>query len=708
MNITHLKVENYKGLREAECGMSNFVCVVGQNNAGKSSLLQALLLFVNGTKLSPAEYYDPDQEILITVTLAGVTAEILSSLTDEHRDKLAQYVSGGTLVLARRYATSGSSKLKVVTLVPRDKKYRSEEVGLTFKGKKGAENGKALLERYPSTTTREDAANIKTQKAAKDVVEKYVDSLPPSQLTKDDISLPTGIDNSIRSLLPEPIYIPAVKDLSDDLKTRSGASFGKLISILLDMIAGELGEEAKTFDDLRKKLNRIYQDDGTVVDERLSKVKMIERRIQENLSETFRDVKIELEIPPPEIKTVLSSATIVADDGVRGPVDNKGDGFKRAVAFSILRSYVQLSHDAVWGEDGDSARRQREKFIFLFEEPELYLHPSAQNILFDALVLISSEHQVIVTTHSPFFFSAGETTMFVKIQKKQDEGFSRPASSCSVIDLGDLKEKDKFQLICFESSNLAFFSDRIVLVEGDSELIVLPHIAQLLDSRWDFKSTSTSLIKTSGKGSFRRYANFFRRFGVDVAIVADLDVLVDGFAQLEPSDSARRIRDSLLRDVDAIIKREDDLPKPDVKLLQRELQRGRARQIYDKILCAREVREHDKVVGLLGDLFVFEKTNPRLAVLKDSSKVEIQRRKRELLAELRSCSIYVLEKGAIEAYYPVSVTGSDKPTRAQSLCKEISCTQDARSLGEKIDDCGEYVPEFEAIFRGIFGGAEGR
>ena len=175
------------------------------------------------------------------------------------------------------------------------------------------------------------------------LIQAYVSTLDEDLFESHDIPLPTGIDNSIRSILPEPIYIPAVKDLSDDLKTKESASFGKLLNILLGVIEDDLVEATETFENLRRKLNRVIKEDGTIVDDRMDRVIEIEKTIQENLQETFRDVAIELEIPPPEIKTVLSNATIIADDGVRGPIDNKGDGFKRAITFSILRSYVQLS-----------------------------------------------------------------------------------------------------------------------------------------------------------------------------------------------------------------------------------------------------------------------------------------------------------------------------------------------------------------------------
>ncbi|MBL7188543.1 MAG: ATP-dependent endonuclease [Phycisphaerae bacterium] len=704
MKLAHISVENYKGLREIESNLSDFVCAVGENNAGKSSLLQALLLFVNGTKLSSAEFYEPDKEILIKVRLTGVTGETLSTLTDEHRTKIEPYVDAENLVLARRYATDGSSKLRIVTLVPRDPKYHADQIDAFFKGKKGKENGEALRTFYPETTTPAEADNVSTQKAAKEIIERYINAMPVDQLAPDDIPLPTGIDNSIRSLLPEPVYIPAVKDLTDDLKTKESASFGKLLNILLDVIEDDLTEAAETFENLRKKLNRVVNEDGSITDDRMDRVKEIENTIQTNLQETFRNVTIELEIPPPEIKTVLSNATIVADDGVRGPVDNKGDGFKRAITFSILRSYVQLSQDTTWKKDAEDAKPTRKKFLFLFEEPELYLHPRAQNILYDALALISEKHQVIVTTHSPFFFSAEETKTFVKVKKVQNEDLPKPIGECLAIDLTDVTEKDKFQLISFESSNLAFFSNRIVLVEGDSELIALPHIAQLLDSRWDFKSTSTNLIKISGKGSFKRYSDFFSRFNVDVAIVADLDVLIEGYDKIEPSEHAIELREQMLKEVDTIIDEENKLPEPKMRLLRDELQRDRAQRLYHDICAARSGGDHDTVSQLLDELFIFERTKPRMEILKDTSRPEILDRKRELLSELRTHHVYVLEKGAIEDYYPAGVTGPDKPTKAQCLCNIVNTPEAVRAMCDEVDVNGAPVSEFDAIFQGIFSG----
>ena len=704
MKLTSVSVTNYKGLIEADCKLSDFVCVVGENNAGKSSLLQAILLFINGSKLSRDAFYEPEKEILITVHLSDVSRNVLSKLEDDHRQKIEAYVVTENLSLARRYSTDGTSKLRVVTHVPKEAKYRAETVNMTFSGKKGKEIAELLRAIYPEVGDDATISAVGTQKTAKELIEAHVAKLPPKDLVLDDIPLPTGIDNSIRAILPEPIYIPAVKDLIDDLKTKEGASFGKLLNILLDVIEEDLVEAAETFENLRKKLNRIQQPDGSVSDERMDRVKRIESTIQDNLKETFRDVRIELEIPPPEIKTILSNASVLADDGVRGPVDNKGDGFKRAITFSILRTYVQLSQDKDWRKDPDDKKPTRDRFLFLFEEPELYLHPRAQNILFEALSLISNRHQTIVTTHSPLFFSADETTTFAKIYKKDIGDGKKPVGICKDVDVSDLNEKDKFQLISFESSNHAFFSRHIVLVEGDSELIVFPYLARVLNRSWDFRSTSTSLIKSSGKGSFQRYRNFFARFDVDISLIADLDTLLDGFEKLGASQAAKDLRNELIVMLDAVVDAENLKPEPSARLVRAEIQKDRFHVKLKALSDARADANNDLVADLLNEIFLFERSKPRLEVLQDHSRPDILAKKRELITELRRSGVYILEKGAIEAYYPATVTGPDKPSKAQSFCAEVSSREQGIALCELLDVEGEQVPELDVVFGGVFSG----
>jgi len=689
MKITNLKIKNYKSLKDINVKLSNFTCIIGENNAGKSTFIQTLLLFLKGNKLKEENFYDSSKDILITVIFEGITADDLEILEESHRDKLKKYIKeDGTLKLARRYShIDYTSKLRNIKLVPIDKKFDSKKITENFKGKKKKQEIQELLKLEYSELEMDKIKEVSTIKKAKELIYSYMQNLSLENFAEKDVDLESGFDNTIKAFFPEPIYIPAVKDLSNEMKTKDSASFGKLLNILLDVIEDDLNDTKEIFEGLREKLNRVEHDDGTISDNRIQKVIDIEEKIQKNLSETFKNVNIEIEIPPPEIKTILSSATIVANDGVKGSIEHKGDGFKRAITFSILRSYVELSNENGWQKEG-SKSKQKDNFLFLFEEPELYLHPHAQNILFEALAFISEHNQVLVTTHSPLFLTPDKTKTFIKIKRQSEK--ENPFSTANYIDLTEMKYKDKFQLISFETSNNAFFSNKIVLVEGDSELIVLPHIAKLVNSKYDFKHQSISLIKTGGKGSFKRYIDFFKNFDIDIFMIADLDVLTSGFKLLGVNEGdIKDIHSRLMENVKIKMTNQE---LPNNKTYNKKLSNNNAQSIYGKIKEARSNNNDTLVLKLLDELFSFESKKSELEFLKQESEC-----KSELLKKLREKNIFVLSQGDIESYYPDFVEGSknEKLKMAQSYCAEVkSLDYNEIFYDEKI--------EFKIIFEQIF------
>ena len=106
-----------------------------------------------------------------------------------------------------------------------------------------------------------------------------------------------------------------MKDFKDDIKTSESTPFGKILGILLKVIEPALAEEGELFEKLNAKLNPVRNADGSIQDNRLSPIKLIERTVEKYTQDSFRNVKLRIEIPPPELKTVLSSASIYVDDG---------------------------------------------------------------------------------------------------------------------------------------------------------------------------------------------------------------------------------------------------------------------------------------------------------------------------------------------------------------------------------------------------------
>jgi len=722
MRLTRLSITNYRALRDVTIPLSRFGCLIGENNSGKSSFLQVLSLFFSGTKLVASHFFDESKPIRIAVTFEDITDADLARLADEHRTRVAGIVKNGRLVLVRAYDTAGKSSLLYNTLTPNDARFSADSIASLVKSQRAGQTFvNKVVQAFPELNGVVDMTM--NQDAVKQKIHVLADSLPDDQKTAADQPLPTGIDKSIEPMLPDPIYIPAVKDLADDIKTTESTPFGKILAILLQAVESKLPDAQRLFEELNAKLNRVQQADGTVVDGRLDEVKLIESTVEKYVRESFADVALQITIPPPELKTVFSSARIYANDGVDGLIDSKGDGLRRAIVFSILRSYVELKARLAPVVTPVEAPAQAAEptqpkvepapasYLLLFEEPELFLHPKAQHILFDALRVFSREHHVLVTTHSPMFFGPGVTETFVKLRKVSDAAIApRPFTSVQPVDLSDMTAKDQFQIICFENNNAAFFADTVVLVEGDSDYLLMPHIARTLDPAWNMAKAPVVFARITGKGNILRYREFFTKFGVRIPVIADLDLLVNGFDHIAPADAVKTARNNLLAKVDELIV--PDANGPSAKDAKDAHESGELRGLWRKVresqskLQAGECTqaEHDAAVEAF---FAWQRKSERLAVLKTSTDVQMLQLKNRLIEMLRGVDVYVLERGAIEQYYPDTITGADKPSRAQDFCTKVA-TRD-----EILACCGEQsverngalqsIKEFDLIFQGIFG-----
>lgn len=709
MQFSRLRIQNFRSILDAEVPLSPFVCGVGQNNSGKSSLLMSLSLFVSGTKLSRSDFYDPEREIVISVTFDHVDEESLSLLAEEHRERIAGLVCAQSLTLVRRYDTDGTSRLRCKRLQPRDTRFRTDFIAEVFKGKKGKQLLETATAEYPELTTAFEGSEKATIGAYQAIVQAHAATLPVEEMTLEECDLPTGLPESVRAMLPEPVYIPAVMDAKDEVKTKEASSFGKILKILLDLIneTEQIQTITKAFDELHGLLNRRTLADGKVVDGRIDEVKRIEASMTRFIREQFRDVDVEIEIPPPDMRTVFGNAKIFLNDGIRGEIETKGDGLKRAVTFALFRTFVDLRQAQ---KAATAEPRKRGRYLFLFEEPELYLHPRAQRILFQALAEISHDHQVVVSTHSPYFFSPTATGTFLRLHRVANGAVpqSPPITRVVPVDVAnDISKRDAFQIICYENNNAAFFCDRVVLVEGDSDILYLKHLARTLNADWDLDRHNVAVVRICGKGSFARYRTFFEAFGLRVFIIADLDVIIDQYEKLGAPPAAAEGRSRLISDIDAIIA----TTPPDVLIKSEKLKdicaKATFRDKYEQ--CKTAVQQlaagasaTPELLAAFGALFSEEHNIRRRAVLGVHPKV--LHAKERLLATLRCSGICVLSQGAVEEYYPPDCEGGDKPSKALAACARIRTTDDVRAVSPEIaDEAGQQCPEFDLIFGTIFG-----
>ncbi|MER7044215.1 AAA family ATPase [Streptomyces jumonjinensis] len=697
MRLEHIMIDNFRGLSHVDMSFSRFGCLIGENNAGKSSVFQALNMFLRSGSAVDTDFLSPARPIRIRLTFTGIGAADLERLEESHRSRIEPVVADGRLTLARTYEGVGKGTMWVVGKVPRDLRFRKEALEKVLRPKISTEE----LEENVKYTYPEIFAKLSgkiTRTAVKREWAECVANLRDDEYTTGDEALMTGLDKSVAPLLPEPIYIPAVKELNDDLKTSSTATFGRLLSILFEDIEHQLPQLEASFEQLRSQLNVVSQEDGGESDGRLPEVREIESLIQRNLQESFPRASVRLEIPPPRLRSLLEGAQITVNDGINGPFKTKGDGLRRSVAFAILRAYVDMK--TAKPTKPDSAQQP---CLLMFEEPEVFLHPQAQRQLFDALTVFSGYNDVLVSTHSSSFCAPGATGTFVKVVK--DHTLEPPASRTCVIDLSDMDARDQFEIITHENNEAAFFATSVLLVEGPSDRTLIPHIARSLSPQWDFDKHGAAIAKVEGKGSIERYRSFFQRFEMRVAVVADLDAVLDGFDKLGASDECRQLRDRVVSKVNELVKDEDiKVSSSTLKSLGRS---GSARTLWEHAQLkgeehAQGLCEFEELDAAVKVFFARSASGTARRILEDAEDLELEKMKLDLLRMLRHEDIYVWERGAIEAYYPElqANESNNKNDRARMFCERYTTADAIRGLPVFK---GSAACEFDLIFEAFFG-----
>ena len=673
MRISKIHIENFRGLKEIDLTPSQMNCIIGENNAGKSTALLAINLFLNGTKISESDYYDKSKEIFIDITFSDLNENDLNKISDEeNRSRIQNIIKNNTISFRRKYKLDFTSDLLCYKKIPIDTIYNANWITNELKGKKSAEIKALMRDTYQLPP--DIASSISTQTGAREKIEELIENLPEDKFQYGWENLPTGFSNTVTPMFPEPIYIPAVKDFSDETKTKESTSFGKLIKILFKQIeqSPEFLDIKNSFEKLNKMLNRqlIKDEDGTesTLDERLPSLKLLEAEIEKVFQESFSQIKLELEIPNPEVKQIFNSTQILIDDGIKTTIDYKGDGVKRTLVFSILRTYVEkLNSD-----------NQNTDYIFLFEEPELYLHPNGQRILYNVLEKLSLKDQVFVTTHSPNFFSAtAKETCFIKIYK--EFSCTPPSSKAKEINfVQNSSYKDAFQIICYENSTPAFFSKKVLLVEGDSDLIFLKGLSKFINESYCFEKTNIPIIRINGKMNTKRFYDFYKHFDIEVYSLLDLDILIDGFDKLElvkNNSELQDLRNNLLNKLDQICEEQDIESRIKGSMISEHVKKRSWQEKYTRLKeLAYKVKNKEEIEDIelqeIDELFEFETNNKRREALKLSETFYLDE-KIQLINRLYDLGYFVLNLGAIEAYYPELTSGEDKPSKALNALKII-------------------------------------
>ena len=474
--LSEITIRNFKSIRNETFELSAFTPLVGYNNAGKSNMLEAIKWLLRKTALSDSSFHDTALPVEMEGVISGITQAILDQLPENQRTSIQPFLIGDSLSIKRVQPQPNVGVAQIRLLV-------------------------------------KDPANIGTANEWR--------------------ANPTGLDQAIQALFPEPIHIGAMENAEEDVsKSKNTTTIGKLLAEIIGPIQTSYSTQVQTALDGIKDL---LDADGT---SRAAELSAFDAAVNGKVESFFPGVNIKVHVPTPELKEVFSKGTIKVFENLNPAgrdVSALGHGAQRSIQMALVRHLADIKRDS--GEQASNT-------ILLIDEPELYLHPQAIEVLRDALKTLSTQgYQVIFSTHSPFMITSKDVGNTLLIRKNDTHGTHKRNSLRAAIPTVVTTAPSQLELIfsLSHSSNI-LFSERVILAEGTTENRLLPSIIQKVTTR-TIGLHKTALVAMGGSGNTRKAMLVLNTMDIPTKAIVDLDFALkhgerDGFLTAGDTDVA--------------------------------------------------------------------------------------------------------------------------------------------------------------------------
>lgn len=324
---------------------------------------------------------------------------------------------------------------------------------------------------------------------------------------------PAGIDNAIKDLFPEPIQIGAMENSEEDIsKSSSTSTIGKLLAEIIGPIELQYGQQVN---DALNGLKEILDVEGV---NRAPELETFDQEINTKLDAFFPDIRVKVHIPTPELKEVFKKGTIKVYENLfpnAKDVNSLGHGAQRSIQMTLIRHLADLKL---------AQQINRTTTLLLIDEPELYLHPQAIEILRNSLTILSNQgYQVIFTTHSPFMITQKDVGNTILVRKNDLQGTYKRTTLKSAIPAIENQAPHQLTLLySLSNSSNILFSEKIIIAEGKTENKLIPVLIENITNR-TILHHKTALVKLDGSGNTKKTMQVLSTMDLPTKAIVDLD-----------------------------------------------------------------------------------------------------------------------------------------------------------------------------------------
>lgn len=469
MILKSLILKNFRAYKDIKVTFDeNMNVIIGQNDIGKSTILEALDIFF-GQEVINIDITDFNKDKEGDKIVIGVEFEVNDNLkvvidTTNPTNLKDEFLlnQNGFLEILKEYEIKNDKLQKEKILINAN---YPNIFDLPLVNIKIAELRKLL-------TTHEltSDSNSKSAEIRKTLYENLIKEDTEFKLTIIDISKidEKSVWESLEKELP--FYFLFQSDRAN--KDSDGDIQNPLKSATKKIVADFEEDFKKIKNDLEAKLVQI----GT---ETITKMKDMGLEVANNL------------IPKVSNKNLdsLFSFSLESDDGIA--LNKRGSGFRRMVMLNYFRAEAERK----------IVEKNNKNVIYAIEEPETAQHPNHQKMLIKALIELSNKdnHQIIITTHTPEIAKMVNENNLIIIKKDDN-------NNPSLIENHD----DKLKAIVETLGIHPFFNNKVVIcVEGEYDIKFLTNVNQFIEEYRniiDLEKEKISLIPLQG-GNLKNWVN---------------------------------------------------------------------------------------------------------------------------------------------------------------------------------------------------------
>lgn len=454
--LSEIIIRNFKSIQNETFELSAFTPLVGYNNAGKSNILEAIKWLLRKTSLSDSDFNDITQPVEIEGRISGITAAILGQLPAHQETAITPFLFTDSLYIKRVQSTPNAGVSQIRLLV-------------------------------------KDPTQVGT---------------PDEWRTN-----PTGLDQAIQALFPDPIHIGAMENSEEDVsKSKNTTTIGKLLGEIIGPIQTSYSTHVQN---ALNGIKELLDANGT---SRAKELTAFDTAVNSKVASFFPGVSIKVHVPTPELKEFFSKGTIKVFENLNSngkDVSALGHGAQRSIQMALVRHLADIKRTT----GGTTSNT-----ILLIDEPELYLHPQAIEVLRDALKTLSDhDYQVIFTTHSPFMITSKDVENTILIRKNDTHGtHKRNSLRTAIANVAAAHPSQLAIIFSLSNSSNILFSEKVILAEGKTENRLLPKIIQKVTGQ-TLGLHKSALVPLDGSGNFRKTIEVLTAMAIPTKAIVDLD-----------------------------------------------------------------------------------------------------------------------------------------------------------------------------------------